>query len=96
METNELVKEIHKEVREIGSKVQDMKAEQLVLTHVIREHERRSIALERRQDVLGATVAERIKPLEKHIDFVNMLLKGAGAILVGVLIKYGVVFFHLV
>lgn len=89
MENNDLVKEIHKDVKELSVTVRDMKSEQAVLTYVIREHERRSIALEQRQDTLGVKLEERLAPIQKHVDIVSLLLKGAGAVaitLVGKLI----------
>lgn len=95
MDTDEIVKEIHKEVKEIGVKVHDMKAEQLVLTHVIREHERRSILLEKRQDVLGEKLEERLKPIQAHVDFVSIVLKGLGALAIAAATKIIADFLHL-
>ena len=77
----------HDLLKEINKNVNDMRVDLAVHTSIIKEHERRSIALEQRQEVLGAEINERLKPIQKHVDVVSIILKAGGAIAVAVLIK---------
>lgn len=84
---SDLLDTIHQEVIKVGERVNEMKAEQAVLTHIVREHERRSLSLEKRQGELASALGDRLKPIEKHVDFVSLLLKALGAVFIAVLIK---------
>jgi hypothetical protein len=80
MDNNELIKDMSRDIKELVKQG----AEHNVL---LKTHEARSLELQSRQEILGAKVEERLKPLEVHIHWVNVVLKTAGAILVAVLIK---------
>jgi hypothetical protein len=89
MEHNDLVKDIHKNVI-------DLVKQGAVHNELLREHERRSLALEKRQDVLVEKLDERLKPIENHVNWVNVVLKTLGVVLGGVAIKWLAAILHLV
>lgn len=71
------------DIREIKGHVLDLVKQGAVHNELLKEHERRSLALEDRQDALD----KRVSPLERYVGWTNILLKALGAVLIGVIIK---------
>jgi hypothetical protein len=75
--------EIKDDIREIKGHVLDLVKQGAIHNELLKEHERRSLALEDRQDTLDT----RIMPLERYVGWTNIIIKSLGAILIGVIIK---------
>lgn len=80
--------ELMLDVKEIKGMGVEVLKEQAVHNVLLKEHERRSLALEAQQAILKATTDERIKPLEKQSDWMNRIMQFFGAILIAVAVKY--------
>jgi hypothetical protein len=66
-------------LEKIFDKVSELSERQAVHNNILATHEARSLELQKRQDMQ----AERMKPIETHVQWVNIVLKTAGAVLVG-------------
>ena len=71
------------DLAEIKTDVKELLKQSAVHNELLREHERRSDNLERRQDVLDV----RLSPLEKHQHWINIVLGALGAILIGFVVQ---------
>ena len=67
------------DLAEIKTDVKELLKQSAVHNELLREHERRSDNLERRQDVLDV----RLSPLEKHQHWINIVLGALGALFIG-------------
>lgn len=69
--------DVKRDVKEIKEHVVELVKQGAVHNHLLKEHERRSLALE-----------ARLGPVEKHVDWVEKYLKFGGAVLIGVIVQY--------
>ena len=76
MDNNDLIKDMSMDIK-------DLVKQGAVHNQLLLEHERRSLSLESRQEAF----TEKLRPIENHIHWVNIVLKSLGAILVAVAIK---------
>ena len=68
--------EIKKDVNEIKGSVLELVKQGAVHNHLLKEHEARSLALQ-----------AKLEPIEKHVSFMETLLKFGGAILIGIIVQ---------
>lgn len=80
--------ELKADVKEIKQQVVELVKQGAVHNHLLKEHEARSIALQQSIEIQEKDFAARLRPVEKHVDFVNTVLKFSGAVLIGVLVQY--------
>lgn len=71
------------DIKEIKTDVKELLQRSAVHNELLREHERRSIQLERRQDAIDT----RLSPMEKHQHWINIVLGALGAVLIGFVIQ---------
>ena len=80
--------EMKQDLKEIKVSVQDLVKLGAVHNEILRTHEARSLALQRDQDALGA----RLRPIEKHVSWVDVVFKIIGAVaiagLIPLILKY--------
>lgn len=69
--------DIKKDLKEIKVTLVELVKEGAVHNHLLREHERRSLALE-----------AKISPIEKHVSWMETVLKFGGAVLIGIVVQY--------
>jgi hypothetical protein len=72
------------DMKELKQDVKEILQRTAIHNQLLQEHERRSLALERRQDSYQA----QLEPVKKHVDFVNMVLKAFGGLALLVLGQY--------
>lgn len=77
------------DMQEIKADIKELLQRSAVHNELLRTHESRSIALQTAQDKLS----DRIKPIEKHVDLVNVFGKVAGGILVAFAVQLLVRYF---
>lgn len=71
------------DMQELKKDVKELLQRSAVHNELLRTHEARSIALQNSQDRLS----DRLAPIEKHVDLVNILGKVTGAVVVGFVIQ---------
>lgn len=71
------------DIKEIKADVKTLLQQGAVHNEILRTHESRSLALQKGQEALDL----RIKPVEMHVNAMNLGLKLIGLITVGVLIQ---------
>lgn len=74
---------LQSDISEMKADVKELLKHSAIHNELLREHERRSDQLEKRQDVLDV----RLSPLEKHQHWINIVLGALGAILIGFVVQ---------
>jgi hypothetical protein len=68
--------DIRADLREIKSEIKALVVQAVEHNVILREHEARSIALQKQNEVL----ALQLDPIKKHVFFVDIILKAMGGI----------------
>lgn len=76
----------HEDYVEMKADIKELVKQGAVHNELLRTHEARSLALQDSQKQLE----HKMQPIENHVRLVEILFKGAGAILVGALIQAAV------
>lgn len=76
--------QVREDMRELKQDVKELIRQSAVHNELLRTHEARSLALQEQVKLQ----AQKMEPIQKHVDVVNMLGKSALAIITGVLV-YG-------
>lgn len=64
------------DLKEIKQDIKELVRQGAIHNTLLQEHERRSIALEKRQDAYDIS----LQPIKAHVQFINMVLKSVGAL----------------
>lgn len=83
------MEEIKEDVKEIKADLKELIKQGAIHNVLLQTHEARSLALQKAQELQAA----ELKPIKTHVDFMNVLLKTSGAVLVGITIHALVKFF---
>jgi hypothetical protein len=71
------MQELKQDVKEIKTQIVELVKQGAVHNHLLKEHERRSLALE-----------SQMKPVQRHVDWVEKVLKISGAVMLALIIQY--------
>jgi hypothetical protein len=78
------IHDVYNAVKDVEGRQIEMIAKQAEHTVVLQEHKNYSLALQKEQEKINI----RIEPIEKTHHLVTLFLKGAGMILVGLVVQY--------
>lgn len=81
------MEDIKRDVREIKETTIELLKQSAVHNELLREHERRSIALEQSVNLTRNEMNTRLRPIETHVSVVSKVLGFTAAVILAVLVQ---------
>lgn len=78
--------DMKQDIREIKETLVELVKQGAVHNHLLKEHERRSLALESLREKDKSELHARLHPVETHVQGMTKVLKTGGTIFLGVLV----------